>query len=544
MDVQTATAWEEIADATPEGVALVQGDRRVTWARFDERAACLAAAFEAAGLRPGDRVGIDLYNSNEWPETFFAALKARLVPVSINYRYVEQELEDLLRYADVRALVYHASMAERVATVVDAVGGVDLLVGVADGTEAAHHPRAVDYEATLAAHAPAPRRRDRTAQDRLMAFTGGTTGLPRGVLYYADAEQQFGALRRLSVLSEEAAAADEPAAGYGERARRLREHGAQVVAVPCSPLMHATAVGAMHAAFYSGGTLVMLPSRRFDAVELLQTIEAEAVTSIVIVGDAFARPMLDALDEAAAAGRPHHLDTLRIASSSGLMFSSSVKDRLLAHVPELAIVDSCGSAEGAHYGTSVTRLGDDATSARFVATPGLLILGEDGVPLPDRAGERGLLASPVGTAGYFNDDRRTAEVFRTIAGGRYVVPGDYGVLHADGTVTLLGRGTSVVNTGGEKVHPEEVEEVIRSQPEVVDCIVLGTPDDRLGQVVSAVVSLRSPGALSADDLAQRCRQRLAAYKVPRRWTFVDEVPRHPNGKSDFPSARALLAAAG
>jgi fatty-acyl-CoA synthase len=543
MGTNTATAWEAIADAVPDAVALVHGARRVTWAGLDERASRLAAVFDAAGLQPGDRVGIDLYNGNEWTEALFGALKARLVPVSINYRYVEHELADLLRYADVRALVHHASMAERVAAVLDDVGGVEVVLCVADGSEARPHARAVDYEAALAAHAPAPRR-VRSSSDHLMACTGGTTGLPRGVLYPADADQQATSLTRLQLLAhldhpEEVPA--EPAA----RARHLVERGEQVVAVPCSPLMHITAVSAaLHPALHSGGCLVTLPGRSFDAPELLRTVERERVTSLAIVGDAFARPIADALDEAVAAGRPHRLDSLRVLSSAGLMLSAAVKARLLAHLPQLTIVDSCGSAEGAHYGTSVTRRGDSTSSTRFTAAPGLLVLDEGGVPFPAGAEQRGLLASRVGTDGYHADAAKTAQVYRTIGAQRYVVPGDYGMLHPDGTVTLLGRGTSVVNTGGEKVHPEEVEDVIRAQPEVRDCVVLGTADDRMGQRVSAVLSLRPGQAVSEEDLEQRCRAALAAYKVPRRWRVVDVVPRLPNGKPDFAAARALFEGAG
>jgi 3-oxocholest-4-en-26-oate---CoA ligase len=545
MELHHATVFEAVADAIPDAPALAQGDRVVTWSQMDQRAARLSAAFTAAGLTRQSTVAIDLYNCNEWMESFFAALKARLVPVSINYRYLDDELAYLLENCDAEALVFHASLGERVVRVARRLPALKLLVQVDDLGGAGTPPGVVDYESIATTHERAPRI-FRSPDDIVMWYSGGTTGLPKGVVIPIGRSVEFstsrdGRVRTLGLYGSDPAAIPDDLV---EHARRLWDQGDRPVAIPAAPLMHSTAMSYAGAAIlHCGGTVVTLERHSFDPHELFSAVERHGVTTIAIVGDAFAKPMTRALEERAAQGRPYDGSSIRTIYSAGAVWSADVKDRLLRHLPEVLLVDNCGSSEGAWYGTSVLRKGDATSSASFTPAPGVLLLDESGAPMPPGTGKAGLLASTTSMAGYHKDPERTAQAFRFIDDAWYTVPGDYGMFNDDGTVTLLGRGTSVINTGGEKVYPEEVDDVVKTMEDVDDCLVVGTPDERFGQVVTAVVQPREGASLRERDVVDWVRARLAHYKAPRRVVIVDKVPRLPNGKPDHPATRRLAEGA-
>jgi acyl-CoA synthetase (AMP-forming)/AMP-acid ligase II len=526
-----ATLWEQIADRLGDDVALIHGERRFSWRAFEERSARLAGALAAHGLGAGDGVAAYLYNGPECFEVFFGALKIRAVPSNVNYRYGSDELAALLENSGAKALVFDAALADRVAALSERRSDL-LLVQVGGELEPGRPPAgALVYESVLASAEPAVRI-ERDPGDVFLSYTGGTTGLPKGVLFHIG--QSAGNSLWFRDLFLEETTTLTPL----ERAAQLAAEDRRLVAIPASPLMHSTGfILASLPTLSAGGTVQTLEHRSFDPHELLRTVEVSGATIVAIVGDAFALPLVRALDEGRPEGGPYRTDTLRVLVSAGVAWSARVKARLLEHLPEVTLFDSCGSTEGVAYGISQIHRGDPVSTANFTAAPGLRVLGPDGESLP--AGEVGLLAGPTTASGYFGDAPRTASVFFDVDGARHAVPGDLGRIEPDGTVTLIGRGVSTINTGGEKVYPGEVEEAIRTRREVDDCLVMGVPDERFGQGVAALVVRRPGEQLDAGAVVDAVRARLAGYKVPRRIRFVEAVPRLPNGKIDYGAASEL-----
>jgi 3-oxocholest-4-en-26-oate---CoA ligase len=527
-----ATAWEAIADRVPERPALRHGERQLSWAAFEQRSARLAGALSAWGYGRGDGVAAYLYNCPEYLEIFFAALKIRAVPCNVNYRYTSDELLALLDNAKAKVLFFDAALRDRVTAIADRAPGL-LLVEV-DGQQAPPIPRAHAYEEVLAASEPAVRIH-RDEDDVFLSYTGGTTGLPKGVLmrigqsagnslFFRD--MFFGEREGLSPLDY--------AVGVGE-------DGSAPSAIPASPLMHSTGfVFASLPTLCAGGLVTTLRSTSFDPHELLAAVATTQPQVVAIVGDAFALPIVRALDEGRPDNRPYELASVRVVCSAGVAWSAHIKARLLAHWPDVTLLDACGATEGLSYGFSQVRRGDALSTATFQAARGLKVLSPQGEELAP--GEVGLLAGPTTASGYHRDPDKTAAAFRVIDGEQYAIPGDLGRIEADGTVTLIGRGMATINTGGEKVYPTEVEEAIRSHRGVDDCLVIGVPDARFGQSVAALVVRASAHRVDAGDVATAVRASLAGYKVPRRIRFVDQIPRLPNGKIDYASAAAIAGA--
>ena len=542
MESHHATLFEALAAEVGDAAALVQGAQRWSWRELDDRAARLASALGAAGVGPGDKVGQFLHNCPWYVGAWYGTLKARAVPVNVNYRYVEDELAYLLDNADARALVFHASLTERVAAVVGRLPGLVLLVevddsGVVPGTRLGTVPGAISADELVATHLPAdPIERD--PADITMTYTGGTTGLPKGVMgpVGPGLEGLLTSVPPMLGLEPLGSLDDIP-----PLARRLHDEGSHFVSLPACPLMHATGlgIGALPTLAF-GGTVVLLESRGLDVAELWSTVERERVNGITVVGDAFARPMLAGLH--AEPGR-HDLSSVRLILSAGAMFSAEVKDGLLRHLPGAVIVDYMAATEGM-MGISMATAGRPAATGSFRPAPGVVVLDEDDQVIEPGSGRSGMVAVPNTTiAGYYKDDEKTARTFRVVGGVRYSLPGDWATLEADGTIRLLGRGSQCINTGGEKVYPEEVEEAIKRHPGIADCLVFGLPDERFGQRVVAVASL--DGSVDHVDPAaviDGARTALSSYKLPRRLVLVDEVPRAPNGKADYPSARDLFDA--
>ena len=538
MALHFADCWELIADRIPDRPAIRQGDRTITWQRYEDRAARLSALFAAHGLGQGRNVGMFLYNCPEYLETQFAAFKQGTTPVNVNYRYLEDELRYLLDNADVEALVYHASLGDRVAAIRDQLPRLELLVEVDDRSVAgAADPvdGAVRYEDVLLSTPPAARK-ERDPEDLYMLYTGGTTGMPKGVMYrmgeFTRAWLEFASanLGRATWSSGE-----ELAAWVGEQDAA----GALTRTCPGPPLMHGTGVwlGAMMP-HLTGGCVQLLASRHLDPVEIVD-VASEGLAMLVIVGDAFAKPIVAHLDERRAAGQPADLSRLAVILSSGAMLSAETKEALLDHAPHLVIIDALGSSEGS-MGSRISVGRGSGTTAKFQMTPGSKVFDEDDREVVPGSGVVGRVAA-TGTflpIGYYKDPDKSAATFRTIDGVRYSFPGDMATVDADGTISFLGRGSQCVNTGGEKVYVEEVEEAIKTHPAVDDCLVFGVDDDRLGQRVAAVAS--TDGAVTADELIAHCKTRLAAYKAPRELRVVEVVPRAPNGKADYATARTLL----
>ncbi len=513
--------WETVADALPDAPALVQGTRRLTWREVDRRADGVASALVADGLGRQDKVAQYLYNCPEYLESVFACFKASLVPVNTNYRYVDDELAYLWDNADVAAVVFHGSFTESCERVRSRVPTVRTWLWVDDGSGPCP-AWASPYEGAAAAP-PARRFRARwgvTPDDLYLVYTGGTTGLPKGVMWRQ--EDLFLVGNRTAKLRYP------PDARYEDVAALLVSPGP--VHLPAPPLMHGTGSMTSFAAWGCGGSIVLLEGRRFAAYELLDTVVREQAASVVIVGDVHGKPMLDALD-----GEPDrwNLAVVRVLSSTGAMWSAPVKERLSAYLPRALLVDTLGSSEVPGIAASVTRPGEAAVTARFTITDDTRVLRDDGSPVGPGSAERGLVArrGPA-SLGYYKDEAKTATTVRIIDGQRWVVPGDWATVAADGTITLLGRGSGTINTGGEKVFPEEVEEALKAHPSVRDVVVVGVPDDRFGEAVCAVVE-PEPGYLPLlDELVVVARERLAGYKAPRRLIVVPSLERQANGKVD------------
>jgi fatty-acyl-CoA synthase len=533
MDLHYATLWEAIADSIGDQEAIVCGDQRRTWSQWDDRASRLTAAFGDAGLGADSKVGLYLYNGAEYLESQFASFKGRGVPVNVNYRYLDDELLYLLDNSDAEALVFHSSLGDRVSRVMERADKVKLWVAVDDGGDPV--PGAVGYEELIAGHDPAPRI-DRSEDDVYMLYTGGTTGMPKGVMY-----QIGGMLQGFIALGF-------PALGLGNPepdeipalVSKLWSEGAGTTALPACPLMHGTGMwlGAMIPQS-AGGRVVLLTSRSFDAHELWRVAQQESANQLVIVGDAFAKPMLRALEEARDQGRPYDLTSVKLLVSSGVMWTSEVKQQLLDW-HDFVLIDAIGSTEGS-MGTQLTSRGNVGKTARFEMSPTTRVFTEDGRQVEPGSGEAGMVAAGGSVPlGYYKDDTKSRATFKTIDGVRYSFPGDWALVEADGSLTLLGRGSNCINTAGEKVYPEEVEEAVKRHPDVIDCLVVGVEDEKFGQRVTGVASLRPGSEASAGSLRDFTREKLAAYKVPKQLVVVERVQRAPNGKADYKWARDVV----
>lgn len=532
-----ATLWEALASAQPDHVAVVVGDRRLTWRELDARASRLAGVLTDGGVAVGDSVAQLLYNGPEYLESAYASFKVRAATVNVNYRYKAPEVAHVLSDSRATALVYHASFApivvELLANHRDRLPNLRVLLEVADGAPAGTVAGAVDYDAAVRARTPMEPI-ERSGSDVLMLYTGGTTGLPKGVVW--SHQSLFGALAFTGYASLGIPVPD----SVDEVARvavELQSAGRGPVNMTAPPLMHGTAMFLAFSTFVLGGTVVLLGERRFSAAELLRLVERERVNQVSIVGDAFARPINEEL-----ASKGYDLSSLTRIVSTGATLSAESKRAMMAAAPNAAVLDMIGASEGGPFAVSMTPPGTDpGGTARFTATPATRLFDPDTwEPVAFGSGRAGVLAAfgPM-PDGYFGDPEKSAGTFRTIDGVRYTIPGDMAIIDADGTVQLLGRGSVCINSGGEKIYPEEVEVAARSHPGVVDCVAVGVPDVRFGEQVVLVAS----GDASEAEVIAHVKTLIADYKAPRRVVFVDEVYRSPSGKADYRWARERAASA-
>ncbi|MEM9608025.1 MAG: AMP-binding protein [Actinomycetota bacterium] len=534
-EVNLGSSWELVADRHGDRPALFHGDVTRTWSEFEARAARLAGGFADAGVGPGDNVACALYNGNEYLEAELAAFKLRAAPCNVNYRYVEEELAYLVDNSDAKVVMFDGALAERFDAVRNRLDGVRLWVHVGDEPTPGW---AVGHEDLIAASVPAPRM-TRSGEDLWILYTGGTTGNPKGVMWpHEHLVELVG--RTLEPLGIEVPRTlDEVAAVHDA----IEAAGAVPRQLAAAPLMHGTAgIGALFTLFV-GGAVVTLTGRKLDADELWGTVQRTDTTLISIVGDVFARPMVEALDAAVEAGRPYDLSSLRNVTSSGVMWSREIKDRLLAHAStagaDLVLMDSLGASEGVGFGAKQSTIDGDTETATFALGPNAAVFTPEGQRVEPGAEEPGLLAvsGPI-PIGYHGDPVKTAETFRELEGRRWSMPGDWARVAADGTLILLGRGSVSINTGGEKVYPEEVEEALKRQPEVVDANVVGVPDATWGSAVTGVVQLAADAEITDEQLVESLRTHLAGYKLPKHIVRVEELFRSPNGKSDYRWATA------
>ena len=529
MAFNIADLFEHAVDAVPDRLALIVGDRRLTYRELDERANRLAHHLATEGIGNGDHVGIYGYNSTEFVETMLASYKLRAVPINVNYRYVEEELRYLFDNADLAALVVERQFVPRVAAVLDDLPLLRHVVVVDDGSGEDLSPvSGVDYDKALAGASPDRDFEARSDDDLYILYTGGTTGMPKGVIWrHEDVFRTLGGGINFTTgerVPHDRFLAEQAAANAGPG-----------VTLATAPLMHGAAQWGTFNGLFNGNTVVLM--RKFDPHEVWRLVEREKVNTVTMTGDAMARPMVEALADV----NPD-TSSLVALSSTAAVFSKSVKEQYLDLLPNVIITDAVGSTETGFSGVTMVQKGAEQKGGGPTVNmgPDTIVLDADDKPVQPGSGVVGRIARggnvPIG---YYKDPEKTAATFVMVDGQRYAIPGDFATVEADGTMTLLGRGSVCINSGGEKIYPEEVEGALKSHPKVFDAIVVGVPDERWGQKVVAVVQARPGEPPTLEELDVHCRTHIAGYKVPRGLHVVEQIQRQPSGKPDYPWAKSV-----
>lgn len=521
-----ADAVERVID--PKALAFAHGERVISWGETGPRTNRLARAFLKAGVQYGDKVALYMRNQPAYMEASRTCFKARLVHVNINYRYVPDEVAYIVENSDATVLVYDSAFRDTVAQIRTKLPLVKLYVEIGGGAERA--PFAADYEELANTGDGSPLGIKRSGDDLLFLYTGGTTGMPKGVMWpHKDLrETQLIAARKAGTAQETLEAL---AAG-------ILANGPSPPFIPACPLMHGTGFFTGIGATMNGGAVVTLTKVSFDPHELWAAVDRHKVGTIAIVGDAFAKPMLRTLEEKPGA---YDLSSIVTIISSGVMWSVENKRGLLEHMPQAILTDSFGSSEAVGFGTSMMTKDGEVGTAKFPINERARVFDENDEEVLPGSGKSGIIAMPPPIPlGYYKDEAKTAKTFRVIKGVRYSVPGDFCIVEADGSLTLLGRGSATINTAGEKVFPEEVEEALKTHPSIDDALVVGVPDEKWGQSITAVVTTVPGHAFVEEDLRAYVKTQLAAYKAPKRVLLGEGVAmRAPNGKADYKAVAAF-----
>ncbi|PVA26954.1 acyl-CoA synthetase [Mycobacteroides abscessus] len=530
MALNIADLIEHAIDTMPDRVAIISGDRKLTYAELEEQSNRLGHYLQSQGVGPGDKVGLYCRNGIEIVIALTAIVKIRAISVNVNYRYVEAELHYLFENSDMAALVHERRYSDKVANVLPSTPNVKTAIVVEDGADGSFDSYGgVPFADALAQGSPERDFGERSPDDIFLIYTGGTTGFPKGVMWrHEDIYRSlFGGINYVT-------------GEYIEGEWDLAKQGAGAapfIGFPIPPMIHGATQAATFMALFQGRTTVLAPE--FNPEEVWELIEKHKINMLFFAGDAIGRPLIDALDT--ETGRARDLSSLWVLASSAALFSQTVKERYLELLPNRVITDAIGASETGTGGLSTVTKGQMHPGGPTVKISSTTtVLDEEGNPVQPGSGVRGLIAKsghiPVG---YFKDEKKTAETFKTFNGVRYAIPGDWATVEADGTVTMLGRGSVSINTGGEKVFPEEVESVLKGHPAVFDAVVVGVPDEKWGQHVGAVIAVREGVELTFEDLDAHARKEIAGYKVPRSIWIVDSVKRNPAGKADYRWAKEV-----
>jgi 3-oxocholest-4-en-26-oate---CoA ligase len=517
---------EHAVDAVPDRVALICGDEQLTYAQLEEKANRLAHFLIGRGVKKDDKVGLYCRNRIEIVIAMLGIIKAGAILVNVNFRYVEGELRYLFDNSDMVALVHERQYSDRVANVLPDTPNVKTILVVEDGSDNDYSSYGgVEFYSAIAESSPERDFGPRSADDIYLLYTGGTTGFPKGVMWrhediyrvlFGGTDFTTGEFVKDEYDLAKSAAANPPMIRY-----------------PIPPMIHGATQSATWMALFAGQTTLLAPE--FDADAVWRAIHQHKVNMLFFTGDAMARPLLDALLANQDAGNEYDLSSLFVLTSTAALFSTSIKEKFLELLPNRVITDSIGSSETGFGGISVVTKGQSHTGGpRVQIDKTTVVLDEEGNEVEPGSGVRGFIAKrgniPVG---YFKDEKKTAETFKTFHGVRYAIPGDFATVEEDGSVTMLGRGSVSINSGGEKIYPEEVEAALKGHPDVFDALVVGVPDPRFGQHVAAVVHAREGTRPALADLDAFVRSEIAGYKVPRSLWLVGEIKRSPAGKPDY-----------
>jgi fatty-acyl-CoA synthase len=512
----------------PEVPALIHGDLVISQGEFQRRTNNLARALIARGAKPGDKVAFYMHNRPEYSELLAACFKARLVHVNVNYRYTPEEVFYIFENSDAQAVVFGAEFRRNIEAIRPRLTSARTFVEAGDGGGFAER-----FEDLCESGDGAALDIKRSPDDLFFLYTGGTTGMPKGVMWTQNDLRQttLAAARLVGPVPET----------LDELVAATRAMGPGPASVIAPPLMHGTGLFTAMAGILAGGAVITLTDGHFNPVEMAQAIDRWKAANLTIVGDPFARPLAEALDR-----EPGRFDVTCVerVTSSGVMWSVEVKRALLRHMPKAVMIDAFSSSEALGLGTSMMTAAGEIKTAKFALGDRARVFDENDQPVTPGSGVRGMVAvGPPGPVGYYKDPEKTARTFRMIAGVRYSIPGDWCLVETDGSLTLLGRGNACINTAGEKVFPEEVEEVLKRHDDIEDALVVGLPDPKWGQSVTGVVRLREGRILDEAALIAHVRQSLAPYKSPKRIVTGDVSLRAPNGKADYKSATDFAARA-
>jgi fatty-acyl-CoA synthase len=527
---QTGFNFGDIVDAVsdivpPTAPAFVHGARTIAWGEATKRMNNIARNLRARGVQPNDKVAFYLRNGIEYGETTGACFLGRLTHVNVNYRYKPEEVRYIVDNSDATVVVYAREFRDAVAQIHNQLDKVKVFVEVGAGDVASF---ATPYETLATTGNGAKLGIERSQHDQVMVYTGGTTGMPKGVMY-AQGDLSTTLLARIFIATGKLPESVQEVVDFVKAAGDMN-----VRYLPACPQMHGTGFFGTMTAILTGGCVVTVDNASLDPDAIWTAVGANRVTNMAIVGDPFAKPLLRALEE-----NPGKYDVSSVIGigSSGAMWSREVKNGLLEHLADgAALTDSFSSTEALGMGVSVTQRGMETPTAAFTIGPNAIVIDEEDQPIEPGSGKTGRLAvGGVLPVGYYKDAEKTDRLFKTIVGRRFSIPGDYAIVEADGRITLLGRGSNCINTAGEKVFPEEVEETLKKHPAIEDALVVGVPDDKWGQAITGVVKL-SPGAdFDEASLRAHVREHLAGYKTPKRVLVSGVNLRAPNGKADYKS---------
>jgi acyl-CoA synthetase (AMP-forming)/AMP-acid ligase II len=503
MEYNLADLYEAIADVTPDNIALASGDVHHTYAELDKRANRLAHYLQSRGIGAGDHVGLHLFNGHEFVEAILALFKIRAVGININYRFVGPEVRYMIDNADLKGVITQRRFLPVINEAIQGLEPLQALVVIEDGVEAIADQESIEYETALGQGSEERDFGPRSGDDLYIIYTGGTTGMPKGVMWRQE-DLFFSGLQGGSPGGD-------PVESPEQLVEQAKEGWYTVTMLPCAPFIHGAAQFTQWICHLTGGKLVLQHGPSFDAKRILALVAEEDVSTLSLVGDAMAIPLVEEL----RAG-DYDMSNLGVIASAGAILSASIQEEIETLLPAAGDEDS-------HEGRPSFYMGDEVT-----------VLDEKGDQIKPGSGEIGMVArSGRLPLGYYKDPVKTAERFKEFKGQRWVVPGDFATIEEDGRITFLGRGSKCINTGGEKVFPEEVEEALKAHTQIIDALVVAVPDPRFGSKVAAVFNTRDNKQLSIEEVQQHCRKHIAGYKVPRQITITETVSRMPSGKPDY-----------